>query len=113
MLAYQTGLGAVGSQLIWFDRTGKQIGVLGDSRASYFHLELSPDQKRASVSTSSQAGTDIWLYDVARSLPTRFTFGPEAAFRSIWSPDGSRVVFNAGHNGHLDLYQKASSGAGT
>ena len=63
----------------WFDRTGKQIGVLGDSRA-YADLELSPDQKRASVSTSSQAGADIWLYDVTRGLPTRFTFGPGLAF---------------------------------
>jgi eukaryotic-like serine/threonine-protein kinase len=112
VLAYQTGQGAAGSQLTWFDRTGKQIGVLGDSRA-YGDLELSPDQKRASVNTLSQAGADIWLYDVARGLQMRFTFGPGVAYNSIWSPDGSRVVFNANHKGHMDLYQKASSGAGT
>ncbi len=112
VLAYQTGPGAAGSQLIWFDRTGKQIGALGDSRA-YADLELSPDQKRASVSTLSRAGADIWLYDVTRGLPTRFTFGPGLAFISIWSPDGSRIVFNSTRKGHLDLYQKASSGAGT
>ena len=113
MLAYQTGTAAAGSQLVWFDRTGKQIGVLGDS-AAYGDLELSPDGKRASVSIQAQAGTrDIWLYDVARGLPTRFTFGPGAALASIWSPDGSRIVFNSNRKGHLDLYQKASSGAGT
>jgi serine/threonine protein kinase/Tol biopolymer transport system component len=112
VLAYQTGPGAAGSQLVWFDRTGKQVGVLGDSR-QYADLELSPDQKRASVSTTSRAGVDIWLYDVARGLPTRFTFGPGLAFISIWSPDGSRIVFNSIRKGHLDLYQKASSGAGT
>ena len=76
MLAYQTGPAAAGSQLVWFDRTGKQIGVLGDP-AVYSDLELSPDGKRASVSIPAQAGTrDIWLYDVARGLPTRFTFDP-------------------------------------
>jgi Tol biopolymer transport system component/predicted Ser/Thr protein kinase len=111
VLAYQTGRGAPGSQLLWFDRAGQQIAVLGDSRA-YTDLELSPDQKRASVSSSSQAGIDIWLYDVARGLPTRFTFGPGAAGASIWSPDGSRIVFNAFRKGHFDLYQKSSSGAG-
>ncbi len=111
VLAYQTGPGVAGSQLIWFDRTGKQIGVVGDPRG-YTDLELSADQKRASVSTSSQTGEDIWLYDLARALPTRFTFGPGFAFGSIWSPDGSRVVFNSNRKGHMDLYQKASSGAG-
>jgi serine/threonine protein kinase len=112
VLAYQTGPGEAGSQLTWFDRTGRQIGVLGDSRA-YADLELSPDQKRASVSTLSRAGADIWLYDLARGIPTRFTFGQGLAFISIWSPDSSRIVFNSIRKGHLDLYQKASRGAGT
>jgi serine/threonine protein kinase len=111
VLAYQTGPGAVGTNLTWFDRTGKQIGVLGDSRL-YGDLELSPDQKRASVSGPSQSGMDIWLYDVARGLPTRFTFGPGVAGASIWSPDGSRIVFASTRKGHYDLYQKPSSGAG-
>jgi serine/threonine protein kinase/Tol biopolymer transport system component len=112
VLAYQTGAVGAGSQLTWFDRTGRRIGVLGDLQP-YFDLELSPDQKRASVSsTSSQLGADIWLYDVARGLPTRFTFGPGNAAGSIWSPDGNRIVFGSTRKGHYDLYQKASSGAG-
>ena len=114
VLAYQTGTGAAGYQLLWFDRTGKQVGVLGDP-AAYSDLELSPDGKRASVSILDPAGKgrDIWLYDVSRGLRTRFTFGPANLHaKSIWSPDGSRLVFNSNGKGHLDLYQKASSGAG-
>src|SRR5439155_1959441 len=30
----------------------------------------------------------------------------------IWSPDGSRIVFNSTQKGNSDLYQKPSSGAG-
>ncbi len=111
VLAYQTGTGAT-ANLVWFDRTGKQIGVLGDA-ASYDDIELSPDGKRASVSISDGKQRDIWLYDVARGLRTRFTFDPANEFGSIWSPDGSRIVFNSNRKGHYDLYQKASSGAGT
>jgi len=113
VLAYQTGTGAAGFQLVWFDRTGKQTGVLGDS-AAYADLELSPDGKRASVSIPAQPinARDIWLYDVARGLRTRFTFDPASEYGSLWSPDGSRVVFNSNRKGHYDLYQKDSSGAG-
>jgi serine/threonine protein kinase/Tol biopolymer transport system component len=111
VLAYQTGTGAT-ANLAWVDRTGKQIGVLGDT-ASYDDIDLSPDGKRASVSISDGKQRDIWLYDVARGLRTRFTFDPANEFGSIWSPDGSRIVFNSNRKGHFDLYQKASSGAGT
>ena len=113
VLAYQTGTAAAGSQLVWFDRTGKQISVLGDS-ATYSDLVLSPDGKRASVGLRDQAGKgqDIWLYDVERGLRTRFTFGPAFQEMPIWSPDGSRIVFNSNRKGDFDLYQKASSGAG-
>jgi dipeptidyl aminopeptidase/acylaminoacyl peptidase len=113
VLAYQTGTATAGSQLVWFDRTGKQVGMLGDA-AAYSDLEFSPDGKRASVSIPEAGkGRDIWLYDITRGLRTRFTFDPADELESIWSPDGSQIVFNSRRKGHLDLYQKASNGAGT
>jgi Tol biopolymer transport system component/aminoglycoside phosphotransferase (APT) family kinase protein len=115
VLAYQTGPagGALLSQLVWFDRSGKQIGALGD-QAPYGDLALTPDGGRLAVSLGVRAGggRDIWLFDVARGLRTRFTFDVAEESASVWSPDGSRVVFNSRRKGHLDLYQKASSGAG-
>jgi serine/threonine protein kinase len=112
VLAYQTGIGTTDTQLVWFDRTGKQVGTLGDS-ATYADIVLSPDEKRASVSISDGQQRDIWAYDVARGLRTRITFDPADELNSVWSSDGSRLVFNSRRKGHLDLYQKASSGAGT
>ena len=50
---------------------------------------------------------------MARGLRTRFTFDSSDDLASIWSPDGGRVVFNSRRGGHLDLYQKASNGAGS
>lgn len=112
VLAYQTGTGTTASQLVWFDRTGKQVGMLGDP-ATQADIALSPDGKRASVSISDGKQRDIWAYDVARGLRTRITFDPADELNSLWSSDGSRLVFNSRRKGHLDLYEKASSGAGT
>ena len=114
VLAYQGGGATANSQLIWFDRTGKQIGVLGVPAVAYSGIEVSPDERQVSVSIPDESGKgrDIWFYDVARGLRTRFTFDRTQMSGSIWSPDGSRVVFNSERKGHMDLYQKSSSGAG-
>jgi eukaryotic-like serine/threonine-protein kinase len=112
-LAYQMGAETASSQLAWFDRAGVQIGVLGDP-AAYTDIELSPDGRRASVSIPDEGkGRNIWIYDVARGLRTRFTFDPADQFTAIWSPDGSRIIFNSRRKGSLDLYQKPASGAGS
>ena len=120
VLAYQTGPADTGGQagapthLVWVDRSGKQIGALGD-QARYGDVELTRDGGRVAVSLFDRArrGRDIWLFDIARDLRTHFTFDPSEELTSVWSPDASRVVFNANRKGHWDLYQKASSGAGT
>lgn len=87
--------------------------MLGEA-ARYGDLDLSPDGTRATVALPDQAGKghDIWLYDLARGLKTRFTFDPADEQTSRWSLDGSRVVFNSSRKGHYDLYLKASSGDG-
>jgi eukaryotic-like serine/threonine-protein kinase len=112
VLVYQTGGMRGDMRLTWFNRSGKKTGVLGD-RASYGSVSLSPDGAKAATNkTGAQAG--VWLYDIARGLPTRLTF--DAAFERypVWSPDGSRIVFSSSkRNGHFELYEKAASGAGT
>jgi Tol biopolymer transport system component len=114
VLAYRTGIGVRGfpMQLNWFDRSGKVIGTVGE-RADYSDVQLSPDGTRVAVSEQDPGtGRDIWIFDLARGIPTRFTSDPADEFSSVWSPDGSQIIFSSRRRGHFDLYQKASSGAG-
>lgn len=42
----------------------------------------------------------------------RFTFDPSRHTDPLWSPDGTRIVFNSDRDGAMNLYQRAVSGAG-
>jgi Tol biopolymer transport system component len=122
VLVYGAGTFFLNSKLIWFDRAGKQLGDVGD-RSTYGDVQLSPDGAHAAVSLGSEGALalgggasgsrDIWIFDLARRVPTRFTFDPADELTAIWSPDGARIVFNSRRHGHLDLFQRASSGAGS
>jgi len=108
--------GVVHGQLAWFDREGKILGRFGDS-GSYRHVALSPDGTRVAFDRADPNNPsktrNIWLYDRARGVTTRFTFDSGWDSNPTWSPDGSRIVFASNRdNSQWLLYQKPSNLAG-
>lgn len=113
--AFQQAPRFIRSQLAWFDRTGKKLGVVG-SLADYGNLELSPDGGRVAVAVLDATGRgtrDLWVVDVATGAHTVFASNAADENWMIWSRDGKRVVFNSGRNGGLDLYQSSATATGT
>ena len=110
LLAYRTGAGSR-RQLAWFDRSGKPLGTFGERDENGLSApSVSSDGRRVVLYRTMQGNADIWLADAVRA--TRFTFDAALDRFPVWSPDGSRVVFDSNRNGKRNLYQKASSGAG-
>ena len=111
VLIYTLG-GSATNELVWLDRTGKQIGQVGQP-GDVLTATLSPDGSRvaARIADPQTGNRDIWLLELARGTSTRFTFNPASDNLPIWSPDGSRVLFSSDRNGVFDLYQKLSNGA--
>jgi len=108
-LVYRSSAQPPPSQLTWFDRSGRQAGVLGDP-SDYNTVNLSPDDTRAAVSVREESGdSHIWLVDVARGVRTRLTFDPSEETQGVWSPDGTRVIFDSLRGRRL-LYQKSANG---
>jgi serine/threonine protein kinase/Tol biopolymer transport system component len=108
IVAYWTG---TARQLTWLDRSGKIVGMVGaPDMASLTDVELSPDEKRVAVYRAADGNPDVWLIDVTRGVPTRFTYDPANDLRPLWSPDGNRIVFNSNRKGVYNLYWKLSSG---
>jgi hypothetical protein len=89
ILVYQTRSDRPAGRLIWRDREGKQLEVLGDP-ALYQDLQLSRDGKWAAVGVGDLETpvADIWLFEIARRLRTRFTSDPALERSPVWSPDG-------------------------
>jgi Tol biopolymer transport system component len=109
LVAYRT-TGGGERQLTWFDRSGAPRGVVGAPDSSIIQPRVSPDGRRVAVARTVQGNQDIWLIDGARE--SRLTFDPSPDRFPEWSPDGTRIVYQAIARGNGDLYQKLTSGAG-
>jgi dipeptidyl aminopeptidase/acylaminoacyl peptidase len=114
---YRKAVAQAGKQLLWFDREGKQAGQVG-AVANYGNVELSPKGERAAVDMITNNNRDIWVIDLARSVPSRITFDPGADWTASWSPDGGRLAFASSRAGNdnvtqTKIYEKSSTGAGT
>jgi serine/threonine protein kinase/Tol biopolymer transport system component len=114
VLVYRSG-SRRNNQLTWFNREGKQLGTVAPPGA-YVTPSLSPDEKRVAVQLVEPQGqfgsSDIWLIELARGSPARFTFDPAGDAAPIWSLDGSRIVFSSDRDGPWNLFQRAASGGG-
>ena len=113
-LVYRAGPASARRQFVWFDRTGKEIGTVGDpDSAGSSNLSISPDRHRIALNRTVNGNQDIWLLELGRGVLNRFTFDTAFDGAPVWSPDGSRIVFTSDRKGVYDLYQKPVTGAGS
>ena len=113
LLVYVPGGAGSDYKLGWFDRAGKPAGTLGNP-GGFNEVNFSPDGKSLAVSLTdpSTRNTDLWVFDVSRGLPTRFTFDPAVESNPIWSPDGRSIFFRSTRKGLGNLYRKSADGTG-
>ena len=111
VLVYQSGVPSSTSELVWFDRDGRQGGSIGQA-ANYAGLSRSPDENRLAVTVLSPSGAegDVWLYPTTGGSPTRFTFDAAIETASAWSPNGRTVAFGARRVPAVQIVLKPADG---
>ena len=92
------------------DRAG-QVQPLGAEPRAYGWARVSPDGTRVAVHARGDDNTDVWICDLTRENLTRLTFDEAFDGFPLWSPEGSRVVFQSQREGG-GLFSKAADGTG-
>jgi len=94
-------------QLTWIDRSGKELGVVGEPE-DFQDVRFSPDGNKfvATIGDTS----DLWIYDLPHSSRSRFTSDPMNEGLGVWSPDARNIVFSFDRGGLQQLYLKSTDG---
>jgi Tol biopolymer transport system component len=112
VLAY-SNVDLINTQLVWIDRTGKQMADVGPP-GQIIEPTLSNDGKKLILGQVDQATgrVNLWTLDIARNLFSRLTNDPNSnQYGSILSPDDRTIVYAArGLKASFDLYQQSTSG---
>jgi serine/threonine protein kinase len=110
-IVYRTGSAAPLRQFVMFDRSGKELQKIGKSDYDRpVNPSISPNGVSVAFNRIFDNNNDIWLLELDRDVPNRFTTDPAIESNPIWSPDGTRIVFNSRRTGVLDLYVKPVNG---
>jgi Tol biopolymer transport system component len=103
VLVYQ-GVGQPTRQMIWLDRTGKQISVAGEP-GEYGPPRVSPDGNRGAVAKMGPDGKTAQLWILDRSgAAEQITHTDVHEGSPVWSPDGNRVAYFAQQGKAYDLF---------
>ncbi|MDF1543566.1 MAG: protein kinase [bacterium] len=110
-LAFQTNSSISFNKIIRVDRSGKELGQIGEP-GSFDDIFLSPDESKLSMSVYDGDQSDIWVYDLERDVGTRITFSEAADITPLWSGDGKYIHYSNNKSGLFKMFKKAVNGLG-
>jgi serine/threonine protein kinase/Tol biopolymer transport system component len=101
-------------QFIRFDRSGREIGRVGDpDDVRSANPSPSPGGRRIALQRVFRGQLGIWLLETERGVLSPFLSEGKTGLFPVWSRDGRRIAFSTSRGaGVLDLYWKTVDEAG-
>jgi serine/threonine protein kinase len=101
------------NRLVWFDRTGNQLGTAGPP-GEYTGPALSPNDDRLVVSLTDPKTNkrDLWIFPSMSENGFRLTTDPADDLNPVWTPDGKWIIYTSDKNGVRNIYRIAADGTG-
>jgi len=96
--------GGLRQQLTWYSRDGRPIGPLGPP-GQHYTFRISPDGSQVVVTLSGTDPANLWLVDVAGTVPVQLTSSLANDVSGIWSDDGEELFFTSARAGSGALYR--------
>jgi len=110
VLVYSPRVGATPAQMVWFDRTGRELATMGPPDR---YVYLGPSRDGRSVVTArieDPLPPDLWFFDTAVGRGMRLTRDALAQVAPVLSPDGQRVYYASNLKGPWDLWEMKANG---
>ncbi len=106
VLAYRQQESAY-ANLVWLDRNGRELGALvPDPLENASNLRFSPDGRKLALTVNGS----LWVYDLFGRPPVKLTTDGMSD-TLLWTPDGSRLVYQS-QEMPLQLLSIAADGTG-
>ena len=111
VLAYRPDSDARLSRLVWFDRTGREVGSIG-APGMFVSPRLSAEGRQLAVAVMEELAVppDIWVFDTRLATGTRSPL-PFPDLNPLFARDGKRIIFGNTSGGHWNIYARDLSGA--
>ncbi len=95
-VVYNTSSGATLSALAWYDRTGKNLGQVGEPGV-IFNPTIAPNGDRVAVDIADVKANavNIWILNPNRNAGSRFTFDASEDVSGVWSRDESWIAYRS------------------
>jgi Tol biopolymer transport system component len=110
-LVYVDSAAAAQNQLVWLDRTGRRIGVIGQAPSAN-QPALSPDGQLIALTAIQNSNLDVWIWNIAQGVKARLTTTTLDDGLPVWSPTGDELAFSSNQAGNYDIFMRRADGVG-